>query len=327
MPSDGVIDKIAPVAFEFFLRSNTDTYRYNFIEKLITLGSFYYFFISYFFWFLKIEKVLKVVKRIVRTLNSGKHRASTRPAGSTTQTAMARTPDVVPESQSQTQEAAPKAKAPKKGILAGGVEYASVPELRKKARELKLVAATPMALKALCIEVLNEYEQVQKLRSALDPSFTTEDVPEDEDEDKDAADADDGASGASGDDDSASEGGTIEDLGKVGKLPSALSFGTDAEKKGAARLLYHHLRGSPDTAYMLGLCGGDDKREQLVYCAARLHRHLATNGAVLSDSIATQELLVAAPFFPAGIVADNAIHARATAAAAAAAGAGGGAGG
>ena len=238
---------------------------------------------------------------------------------------MARTPDVVPESQSQTQEAAPKAKAPKKGILAGGVEYASVPELRKKARELKLVAATPTALKALCIEVLNEYEQVQKLRSALDPSFTTEDVPEDEDEDEAAADADDGASGASDDDDdSASEGATIEDLGKVGKLPSALSFGTDAEKKGAARLLYRHLRGSPDTAYMLGLCGGDDKREQLVYCAARLHRHLATNGAVLSDSIATQELLVAAPFFPAGIVADNKIHARATAAAA---GAGGGAGG
>jgi len=29
------------------------------------LGSFYYFFISYFFWILKIEKVLKVVKRIV----------------------------------------------------------------------------------------------------------------------------------------------------------------------------------------------------------------------------------------------------------------------
>ena len=240
---------------------------------------------------------------------------------------MARTPDVVPESQSQTQEAAPKAKAPKKGILAGGVEYANVPELRKKARELKLVAATPMALKALCIEVLNEYEQVQKLRSALDPSFTTEDVPEDEDEDEDAADADDGASGASGDDDSASEGGTIEDLGKVGKLPSALSFGTDAEKKGAARLLYHHLRGSPDTAYMLGLCGGDDKREQLVYCAARLHRHLATNGAVLSDSIATQELLVAAPFFPAGIVADSKIHARATAAAAGAGDGAAGAGG
>ena len=129
---------------------------------------------------------------------------------------MARTPDVVPESQSQTQEAAPKAKAPKKGILAGGVEYASVPELRKKARELKLVAATPTALKALCIEVLNEYEQVQKLRSALDPSFTTEDVPEDEDEDEDAADAD-GASGTSGDDDSASDGGTIEDLAWQGR--------------------------------------------------------------------------------------------------------------
>ena len=103
---------------------------------------------------------------------------------------MARTPDVVPVSQSQTQEAAPKAKAPKKGILAGGVEYANVPELRKKARELKLVAATPTPIKALCIDVLNEYEQVQKLRSALDSSFTTEDVPEDEDEDEDAADAD-----------------------------------------------------------------------------------------------------------------------------------------
>ena len=120
----------------------------------------------------------------------------------------------------QTQEAVPKAKAPKKGILAGGVEYSSVPELRKKARELKLVAASPTPNKALCIDVLNEYAQVQKLRVALDASFTTEDVPEDEDEAEDAADAD-GASVASGDDDSASDGGTIEDLGKVGKLPSA----------------------------------------------------------------------------------------------------------
>ena len=42
-----------------------------------------------------------------------------RPAGSTTPTAMAITPAVVPVSQSQTQEAVPKAKAPKKGILAG----------------------------------------------------------------------------------------------------------------------------------------------------------------------------------------------------------------
>ena len=244
-----------------------------------------------------------------------------RPAGSTTPTAMSG-PGGMPVSVTQTQEAAPKAKAPRKGILAGGVEYSSVPELRKKARELKLVAATPTPNKALCIDVLNEYEQVQKLRHALDSSFTTEDVPEDEDEDEDVADAD-GSPGASGDDDdSVSDGGTIEDLGKVGKLPSALAFGTDMEKKGAARMLYNHLRGS-DTAYMLGLCGGADKREQLVYCAARLHHHIATKGAVLSDSIATQELLVSTPFFPAGIVADNAIHARASAAAAAGAGAGG----
>ena len=227
----------------------------------------------------------------------------------------------MPVSVTQTQEAVPKAKAPKKGILAGGVEYSSVPELRKKARELKLVAASPTPNKALCIDVLNEYAQVQKLRVALDASFTTEDVPEDEDEAEDAADAD-GASVASGDDDSASDGGTIEDLGKVGKLPSALAFGTDAEKKSAARMLYHHLRGS-GTAYMLGLCGGADKREQLVYCAARLHHHIATKGAVLSDSIATQDLLVAAPFFPIGIEAENANHLRASAAAAAGAGGGG----
>ena len=118
-----------------------------------------------FFGFEKVKKVLKVVKRIVQYENSGKHRSSARPAGSTTQTAMARTPGVVPVSQSQTQEAVPKAKAPKKGILAGGVKYLNVPELRKKARELKLVAATPTPNKALCIDVLNEYEQVQKLRA------------------------------------------------------------------------------------------------------------------------------------------------------------------
>ena len=49
------------------------------------------------------------------------------PAGSTTPTALARA-DIVPVSQTQTQEV-PKAKAAKKGILAGGVELSNVPEL------------------------------------------------------------------------------------------------------------------------------------------------------------------------------------------------------
>ena len=33
------------------------------VRPVNVLGSFYYFFVSYFFWFLKSKKVLKVVKR------------------------------------------------------------------------------------------------------------------------------------------------------------------------------------------------------------------------------------------------------------------------
>ena len=55
-----------------------------------------------------------------------------------------------------------------------------------------------------------------------------------------------------------SDGATVEDLGKVGKLPSELPFLTEEEKKSSACLLYKHLRG-PGTLRMLELCGGASK--------------------------------------------------------------------
>ena len=79
--------------------------------------------------------------------------------------------------QSQTQSQGANAKQKKKPIEAGGKEFADVGSLRAAARELKLVAASPLPNKSVCIQALNEYQKLKEAEDVLDSVFAEEDIP------------------------------------------------------------------------------------------------------------------------------------------------------
>ena len=237
-------------------------------------------------------------------------------------------PTAVPASQTQASQGGATASKQKKPIKAGGEEFKDIAALRMRAKELMLVTPNGTAFKAKCVELLNEHAKLLDAQRELAPPFAELAIPEDEDDDDDDDDddtADDSRRRGGGDDGDSSEDGSPETLGSVGNLGNSLAVATEEDLKSSACKLYKHLRRS-GTRFMLELVGGgDDKRKQLVYCAARLRLFHVTNGASLGGIINPQLLIGNGhEFFPMGAVHKNELELAKNAAAAGGDGGGGG---